>query len=152
MQLGKHFKKTEDQLAHPRLTDTVLTPEAILILSELNLEREAAREEQGNPERVQEWWAVPTMVGKKKEKKTKGKRKAKTQGAAAAQSASAEGPPGEVGALGLGEEEDGGVMLGEEEESKGFDSPVMMSPGSPMEDDREEEGCEGFESPVMMSP
>ena len=47
---------------------------------------------------------------------------------------------------------DGSVVLAEEEESKGIDSPVMMSPGSPMEDDSEEEGASLYRRPSASSP
>lgn len=130
MQLAKHFQKTEHQLLHPRITDTVLLPNARWVLSQLELEREVAREKQGHPERVQDWWAEAPMIGKKKRKRMM---MGEEQGATAAQSVGAEGLRDEDGGLGRGEEEmdveDGGVLLDEEEEFEGFESPVMMSPG-----------------------
>ena len=145
LQLANHFQKTEYQLQHPRITDTVLVDNAKLALSQLELEREAARNEQGHPERVQDWWAAPTMVGKKKRRKEK--MVGKKHGATAGQSVTTEGLGDDVGALGLGEdeevekemeEEDGGVLL--EEEFEGFESPAMMSPvGSVVGDGEEDE-------------
>ena len=120
----------------------MLTADAKWVLSQLELERGAAREEQGFPERVQDWWAAPTMVGKKKRK---GKMRGKKQGATALQMVSAEGLRGEVGALVLREEEleeqDGGISVeGEGEgELEGFKSPVFMSPAGSVVDDGEEE-------------
>lgn len=143
LQLAIHLKKTEHQLQHPRITDTVLTTNAKWVLSQLELEREAARDEQGYPERVQDWWAAPTMVGKKKRK---GKLLGKKQGASAGQGVSVEGLGDDVGALGLGkdqeleemEEEDGSVCS--EETFEGFESPVVMSPaGFEMGDGQEVE-------------
>lgn len=129
-QLAKHFAKTEDQLRHPRIIDTVLIPDAQRALSQLDLEREAAKARQGYPTRVQDWWAAPTMVGKKKRWKLKAV--GENQGATAC-----EGVFGE----GLGDEEideeEGGVPV--EEEFVGFDSPVMMSPSGSVGDDGGEE-------------
>ncbi len=65
LQLGKHFGKTEYQLKHPRISDTVLTSNAKWVLSELERERETAKDEQGYPERVQDWWAAPTKSVKR---------------------------------------------------------------------------------------
>ena len=126
-------------MQHPRITDVVLTADARWVLSQLEREREAAREEQGYPERVQDWWAAPTMVGKKKRK---GKISGKKEGAAAIQSGSAEGIQDGIGALGLGEEaggEDGRILSEEELEFEGFESPVMMSPAGSMVGEEEEE-------------
>ena len=140
LQLSKHFEKTEHQLKHPRITDTVLLPNAKWVLSQLELEREVAREKQGHPERVRDWWAEAPMVGKKRRR---GMMMREEQGATAAQSVGAEGLRDEDGALGRGEEEmdveDGGVLLDEEEEFEGFESPVMMSPGGSVIGDGEEE-------------
>lgn len=119
----------------------MLTANAKWVLSQLEVERNAARGEQGYPERVQDWWAAPTMVGKKKRK---GKMMGKKQRATADQSVNVEGLRDEVDALGLGEEEmedqDGGVWLEDEQEFEGFESPVMMSPtGSVIGEGQEEE-------------
>lgn len=130
MQLGKHLEKTEDQLRHPRITDAVLFTDAQRALSQLELEREAAKREQGYPERVQDWWAPPTMVGKKKRKK--GMTVGGNQGATADGGGIGEGLGNEEM-----DEEEGGVLL--EEEHQGSQSPIMMSPG-------------GSQSPVVMSP
>ncbi len=145
LQLAEHFEKTEYQLQHPRITDTVLVANAKVVLAQLELERDGARAEQGYPERVQDWWAAPTMVGKKKRRKEK--MMGKKHGATAGQGVSVEGLGEEVGALGLGqdeegdgrmEEEEGGVLS--EEEFEGFESPIMMSPvGSVVSDGEEEE-------------
>ncbi len=144
-QLVEHFQKSEYQVQHPRITDTVLIDNAKSVLAQLELEREAARAEQGYPERVQDWWAAPTMIGTKKRRKQK--MTGKKHGATAGQGVSVEGLGDEVGAMGLGqdeegdgwmEEEDGGVRL--EEEFEGFESPVMMSAvGSVVGDGEEEE-------------
>lgn len=147
LQLQKHFEKTEYQMQHPRITDVVLTASAKWLLLQLELEREAARDEQGHPERVQDWWAAPTMVGKKKRK---GKMMSKKQGATAVQSISAEGLRDQVGAWALGGEElleggDGSFLEGEQE-SEGFKSPVVMSPvGSVLGDGEEEAETEQWE-------
>ena len=149
LQLAKHFSKTEYQLQNPGITDTVLIANAKWTLSQLELEREAARCEQGYPERVQDWWAAPTMVGKKKRKKGKkiGKKIEKMIGtkhrAKADQTVSVEGLGDEINALRLGDEEmeeekGGGLLKGEAFE--GFETPVMMSPvGSVVGNDEEKE-------------
>lgn len=143
VQLANHFKKTETQLLHPRITDTVLLPAAKLVLSQLEMEREAAKAEQGYPERVKDWWAGPTGVGKKKRKRMMN---GEEEEATATQGVSAGGPRDEDGALGRGEEEmdveEGGVWLDEEEKFEGFESPVMMSPGGFEMGDGEGEGEE----------
>ena len=140
LQLQNHFEKSEDHLEHPRITDAVLTADAKWVLSQLELERETAREEQGYPERVQDWWAAPTMVGKKKRK---GKMKGKSKGATALEMVNDEGLRGEVSALALTEEEleeqDGGISIEGEGELEGCESPVFMSPAGSVVDDGEEE-------------
>lgn len=140
MQLQKHFEKSEHQLEYPRITDAVLTADAKWVLSQLELERGAAREEQGFPERVQDWWAAPTMVGKKKRK---GKMKGEKQGATALEMVSAEGLRGKVGSLALREDEleeqDGGISIEGEGEIDGYESPVFMSPTGSVVDDGEKE-------------
>lgn len=132
LQLGKHFEKTEDQLRHPRITDSVLLPAAQGALSQLETEREAAKREQGYPKRVQDWWAAPTMVGKKKRWMLKAV--GENQGATAGEGVFGEG----LGDEEIDEEEDGVAV---EEEFVGFDSPVMMSPSGSVGDDggKEEE-------------
>ena len=140
LQLQKHFEKSEHQLEHPHITDAVLTADTKWVLSQLELERGAAREEQGFPERVQDWWAAPTMAGKKKRK---GKMKGGKQGATALEMVSPEGLQGEVSALALQEDEleeqDGGISVEGEGESRGFESPVFMSPAGSVVDDEEGE-------------
>ena len=145
MQLQKHFEKSEYELEHPRITDAVLTADAKWVLSQLELERGAAREEQGFPERVKDWWAAPTMVGKKKRK---GKMKGKKQGATALQMVSAEGLRGKVSALALGEDEldeleeqDCGISVEGEGEGglEGCGSPIFISPVGSVVDDGEED-------------
>ena len=140
LQLQQHFEKSEHQLEHPRITDAVLTDDAKWVLSQLELEREAAREEQGCPERVQDWWAAPTIVGKKKRK---GKMKGKNQGATALEMVNDEGLRGDVRALALTEEEleeqDGGISIGGVGKFGGVESPVFMSPAGSVVDDGEEE-------------
>ena len=140
MQLQKHFEKSEDQLQQPRITDAVLTDNAKWVLSQLELERGVAREEQGFPERVQDWWAAPTMVGKKKRK---GKIGGKNKGATAPQMVGAEDLRGEVGALALRvdevEEQDSGISMEEEPDFERCESPVFMSPAGSVVDDGEEE-------------
>ena len=140
MQLQKHFEKSEEELQQPRITDAVLTADAKWVLSQLELERGVAREEQGFPERVQDWWAAPTMVGKKKRKrKIRGKKK----GATAPQMVGAEDLRGEVSALALREddveEQDSGIAMEEEKEFERCESPVFMSPAGSVVDDGEEE-------------
>ena len=132
-QLWKHFNKTEFQLKHPRITDAVLTTEAKRVLSELQLERDTARDEQGYPERVQDWWAAPTVLGKKKRKK--GKMMATKEGATAGLEVSDEGIEDAVGRMGLGEEK-------EMEEEEGIHSPVMLSPRGSMMGEGDEEDVE----------
>lgn len=140
-QLGQHLDKSEYRLQHPRIIDTVLLPGAQWLLSELETEQEAAKAEQGNPERVHDWWAEPTMVGKKHGKKMRARERRE---AAAAQNVSAEGLREEDGASGWEDSEmdveEGGVLLVEEEEFEGFNSPVMMSPGGPEMGDGAGEG------------
>ena len=129
-QLAKHFEKTEFQLKHPRITDTVLTDAAKRVLSELQRERDTARDEQGYPERVRDWWTAPTVPGKKKRKK--GMTMATEEGATAGLEVSDGEMQDAVRRLRLGEEEE------EMEEEEGI--PFL------------EEGLEGFDSPVMLSP
>ena len=129
-QLAKHFEKNEFQLKHPRITDAVLTTDAKRVLSELQLERDTARDEQGYPERVQDWWAAPTMPGKKKRKK--GKMTATKEGATAGLEVSDEGIQDAVRGLRLGEET-------EMEEEEGIHSPVMLSPRESMMGEGDEE-------------
>ena len=146
MQLQKHFEKSEYELEHPRITDAVLTADAKWVLSQLELERGAAREAQGFPERVKDWWAAPTIVGKKKRK---GKMKGKKQGATAPQKVSAEGLQGEVSALALREDEpeeqDCGISIEDEVEGEGegglegCGSPVFISPAGSVVNDGEED-------------
>ena len=145
LQLERHFEKTEHQLQHPRISDVMLNTNAKWVLAQLELEREAARDEQGYPERVLDWWAAPIRVAKKK-------RKGKKQVATAGQGVSVERLPDDVAALGLGadeeideemeeeeeeEEEEGGVLL--EDDFEGFKSPVMMSPAGSVVGDGEKE-------------
>lgn len=47
---GQSLQETEIQLLHPRITDTVLLPAAKLVLSQLNMEREAPKARQGYPD------------------------------------------------------------------------------------------------------
>ena len=141
-QLVAHLRKTEYQLQHPRITETVLTPNAKWVLSQLELEREAARAQQGYPERVQDWWAAPTMPGKKK----KWTVMEKTQGATAGGGVSIEGLGNEVGARGLGEDdadEDEEDRDGSEEESEECGSMVMISPAGSVIGEEEAEEEEG---------
>lgn len=141
LQLGKHLEKSEHELKHPRITDTVLLPGAMRLLSQLESEREKAKGEQGYPERVRDWWAAPTMVGKRHGRKMRAR---KRREAAAAKGASEEGLREEDVALGGKDEEmdedEGGVLLSEGQELEGFNSPVMMSPGGPGMGDGEGEG------------
>ena len=154
LQLAKHFEKTEFQLQHPRITDTVLTTNAKSVLSQLELERKAASDEQGCPERVQDWWAAPTKIGKKK--KRKGNMTGKKQGARAGQNVNVEELGDDVGVLRLGEEEEMGEQREEgmeeeegrvllEEKFAGFESPILISPAGPVVGDRKEEEGEGEE-------
>ena len=128
-QLHKHFLKSEFQLQHPRINDAVLTADAKSVLSQLESEREAARSEQGDPERVQDWWAPPTMLGKKKRKKMM--RKEKSQEAVTGGGDSDE----RVGDMEL--EEEGGEELAEEE-LEGVSSQVMLSPIGSVAGDEDE--------------
>ena len=116
-------------MKHPRITDAVLTDDAKRVLSELQRERDTARDEQGYPERVQDWWTAPTVPGKKKRRK--GKTMAMEEGATAGLEVS----DGEI------EDVVRGLRLGEEEE-------MEEEEGSPSL----EEGFQGFDSPVMLSP
>ena len=129
-QLEKHFEKTEFQLKHPRITDAVLTDDAKRVLSELQRERDTARDEQGYPERVRDWWAAPTVHDKKKRKK--GKMMATKEGATADVEVSDEGIQDAVRRLRLGEEK-------EMEEDEGTHSPIMLSPGGSVVGDGDEE-------------
>ena len=122
-ELAKHLKKTEFQLQHPRIIDAVLTSNAKKILSELELERDMASAEQAYPERVQDWWAAPTIIGKKKRKK--GKLIGKKEGAAASLEFSDEGIRDGVSRLKLGEKE--GMV-----EEEGIYSPLVLSPTGSM--------------------
>ena len=54
LQLATHIEKTGFQLQHPSITDIVLTANASWVLSQLEVERKAAREEQGYLEREQD--------------------------------------------------------------------------------------------------
>ena len=116
-------------MKRPRITDAVLTTDAKRVLSELQLERDMARDEQGYPERVQDWWAAPTVQGKKKRKKGK---MATKEGATAGLEVSDEGIQDAVRGLKLGEEK-------EMEEEEGIHSPVMLSPRESMMGEGDEE-------------
>lgn len=140
--LMQHWKKDlsiSDDLA---LTDDVKSALALL-----RDERAVAAAQQGNPDRVADWWVQPEIRGKRK-KGMKGKKgkNAKKLGATAGQGVNVERFGDDVGALGLGEdeemkeemeEEEGGVRL--EEGFEGFESPAMMSPVGSVVGDREEE-------------
>ena len=129
-ELHQHLLKSEYQLQHPGIADAVLTKDAKLVLAQLESERKAARSEQGNPERVKDWWGPPTMLGKKKRKKMK---KDQSQGTIAAEEISNE----MVEDVGMEEEES---RFWAEEGAEGLESPVMMSPtGSLMGDEEEGE-------------
>ena len=142
LQLTKHFEKTKFQLQHPRITDTVLTANAKSVLSQFELERKAASDEQGCPERVQDWWAASTKIGQKK--KRKGKMTGKKQGATAGQNVNVEELGDNVGVLRLGEEEEeGGVLF--EEKFAGFEFPTLISPAGSVVGDRKEKEGEGEE-------
>ena len=130
-QLEKHFEKTEFQLKHPRITDAVLTDDAKRVLSALQLERDAARDEQGYPERVRDWWAAPTVPGKKKKRK-KGRMMATEEEATAGLEISDGEIQDAVGGLRLVEEK-------EMEEEEWPHSPIMLSPGGSMVGDGDEE-------------
>ena len=137
-QLVKHFLKTEHQLQHLRIADAVLTADAKGVLFQLDLERGAARSEQGYPERVQDWWQTPTVPGRKKGKGMKN--------GATKPRVTVEGLGDEVGALELGkaeeemEEDREGALLEQEYEGfEGFMSPVMLSPTGSVVDSGEED-------------
>ena len=124
-QLEKHFQKTEFQLQNPKITDTVLTPDAKLVLSQLDQEREVAKEKQGHPERVQDWFTMPTMATKKKGKT---EMTGKVEGATADQDVDVERLGNNVEGLKLEEEdemeEEGEGRLLSEEELEGLWSAV----------------------------
>ena len=140
-----HWNKTEQHQQHPEISDGLaLTDDVKSALALLRDERAVAAAQQGNPDRVADWWVQPEIKSKRKERKGK---KAKNQGATAGRAVSVDGLRADVEALGLGEEEEmegemeeeeGGVLV--KEEYEGFESPVVMSPvGSVVGDGEEEE-------------
>ncbi|KAF6222626.1 hypothetical protein HO133_000673 [Letharia lupina] len=147
--LLQHWTKTEHHQQNPKISDGLaLTDDVKSALALLTDERAVAAAQQGNPERVADWWVQPEIKSKRKDSKKKKKGKnAKEQGATAGQGVSVEGFQDDFGALALGKDgdieekmkrEEGGVSL--EEEFEGFESPVMMSPaGSVIGEGQEEE-------------
>ncbi|CAD6578575.1 MAG: hypothetical protein ASARMPRED_008766 [Alectoria sarmentosa] len=142
--LLQHWNKTEHHQQKPKISDGLaLTDDVKSALALLRDERALAATQQGNPEHVADWWVQPEIKSKrKKSKKEKRGKNGKKQGATARQSFIVEGLGDDVGALGLGEEEEmeeeeGGVLL--KEVLVGFESPALMSPAGSVEGDEEDE-------------
>ena len=128
--LMQHWTKTEHHQQNPKISDGVaLTDDVKAALDLLRDERAMAAEQQGNPERVTDWWVQPEIKSKKKGKKGKN---ANRQGAKGARSVSVEGLGNDVRNLRLGD--------GEEKMEVEEASPSL------------EEGFQGSYSPVMLSP
>ncbi|MCJ1454776.1 hypothetical protein MMC28_005129 [Mycoblastus sanguinarius] len=142
-QLNIHLGKSEYEQQHPKLSEGIaLGEEALWVLSQLDLERNAARAEQGSPERVADWWTG----GRGEKGKGKAKRKYKSKKASKQGEVGVEGLGAGLSGFGLGEEADdmdeGGVELDEQkfgEEGEG-------------EGENEDEEFEGAEGLVSMSP
>ena len=129
--LMQHWKKTEHHQQNPKMSDGLaLTDDVRAALDLLRDERAMAAAQQGNPDRVADWWVQPEIKSKRKGKKGKD---AERRGGIAARSVSLEGLGDDVRDFGLGDGEE------EMEEEEGSPSP-------------EEEGFQGFNSPVMLSP
>lgn len=127
--LMQHWKKTEQHQQNPKITDGLaLTDDVTAALDLLRDERAVAAAQQGNPERVADWWVQPEIKSKKNKKKRKNAQK---QGTTTDQRLDDEAIRDGVGALSLGEEaeiveeEKDSALSGEEYE--GFVSLVMMS-------------------------
>lgn len=126
----QHWKKTEHHQQNPKISDGLaLTDGVKAALDLLRDERAVAAAQQGNPERVADWWVQPEIKSKKKEKRRK---IAQKQGTAAGQRVGGELIRDSITALNLGEEME---IVKEEKDSalseagfQGFESPVMMSP------------------------
>ena len=129
--LTQHWSKTEHHQQNPRLSDGLaLTDDLKAALDLLRDERAMAAVQQGNPERVADWWAQPEIKSKKKGKKGKN---GKGRGPNAARSVSVGGLGDDVGNLDLG---DGGEEMEAKEGSpsweegfQGSHSPIVLSPG-----------------------
>lgn len=132
--LMQHWKKTEQHQQNPKITDgQALTDDVKAALDLLRDERAVAAAQQGNPERVADWWVQPEIKSKKKEKKRKN---AQGQGTTAGRRFDDEAIRNGIEALNLGEEtetveEEKGSALSEEG-FQGFNSPIMMSPTGPV--------------------
>lgn len=128
--LMQHWKKTEQHQQNPKITDgQALTDDVKAALDLLRDERAVAAAQQGNPERVADWWVQPEIKSKKKEKKRKN---AQGQGTTVGRRVDDEAIRDGIKALNLGEEtetveEEKGSVLSEEG-FQGFNSPIMMSP------------------------
>ena len=139
--LMQHWTKTEHHQQNPKLSDGLaLTDDVKAALDLLRDERAIAAVQQGNPERVADWWVQPEIKSKKKGKKGKN---AKRHGAIAARSVSVEGLGDDVRDLGLS---DGGEEVEAEEMSpsleegfRGSHSPVVLSPEGSVVSDGDEE-------------
>lgn len=126
----QHWKKTEHHQQNPKISDGLaLTDGVKAALDLLRDERAVAAAQQGNPERVADWWVQPEIKSKKKEKRRK---IAQKQGTTAGQRVGGELIRDSITALNLGEETE---IVKEEKDSalseagfQGFESPVMMSP------------------------
>ena len=139
--LMQHWAKTEHHQQNPKISDGLaLTDDVKAALDLVRDERAMAAAQQGNPERVADWWVQPEVKSKKKGKKAKN---ANRQGAMDARSVSVEGLGNEVRDLGLGDGEEkmevreGSPSL--EEEFQGSYSPILLSPEGSVVGDGDEE-------------
>ena len=138
--LTQHWKKTEHQQQNSKSPESLaVTNDVKAALDLLRDERTVTAAQQGNPERVVDWWVQPQTKSKKGKKKGK---KGKQPGATAARSVTMEGLRDDVGDLNLGGEEEmeeGEASYTLEEGFRGFDSPLMLSPTGSVVCEGEEE-------------
>ena len=139
--LMQHWRKTEHHQQNPKMSDGLaLTDDVKAALDLLRDERAMAAAQQGNPERVADWWVQSEIKSKKKGRKEKNP---KRHGAMAARNVSVEGLGDDVRDLGLsdGEEEmeaeEGRPFL--DEHFQGSYSPVVLSPEGSVVGDGDEE-------------
>lgn len=142
--LMQHWAKTEHHQQNPKISDGLaFTDDVKAALDLVRDERAMAAAQQGNPERVADWWVQPEIKSKKKGKKGKN---ADGRGAMGARSVSVEGLGNDVKGLGLGDgDEEMEAEEGSPSPEEGFQgsySPIVLSPEGSVVGDGDEEGEE----------
>lgn len=142
--LMQHWAKTEHHQQNPKISDGLaFTDDVKAALDLVRDERAMAAAQQGDPERVADWWVQPEIKSKKKGKKGKN---ANRRGAMGARSVSVEGLGNDVKDLGLGDgDEEMDAEEGSPSPEEGFQgsySPIVLSPEGSVVGDGDEEGEE----------